>query len=199
MTTLKDLNLEDFEAAIDSGQQLRMQQGIHVAIGLGPIVFAVIIGFVYSRTAAQPPDPDSIGLLRFVSLVHIAVAFICWTASFIVPGVILSVRRLDAAIGQPMVAARGLTRPITDPYEILLTLMLQAHIVRIALLEGPALFGLVVCLVGTVQGQIQTHPVYWFNTGSTVVLALLLAITYPTRDKLVETFRRKKETAGLAF
>ncbi len=67
------------------------------------------------------------------------------------------------------------------------------------MLEAPALFGIVVCLVGSLNGQLHAEPIYWLNLASTVVLVLFVALSFPSRERLVDLFRRKKEDASIAF
>lgn len=199
MSKLKDISIEDFEAALDARQQVRAQQLTHIAISIGPVLFAGVVGYLHATTQPMPLPPGTIELLRVLSFTHIAVALGCWMAAFVIPALMLKPARLEAAMERPLVAPFGLGPAITDPREILLLAMSKAHLLRLALLEGPALFGLVICLLGAIRGGLHEHPVYWFNTGSTFVLVVVAALTFPTRDKLVEAFRRKKEDASIAF
>jgi len=59
-----------------------------------------------------------------------------------------------------------------------------AIIVRLAMFEGVAFFGLVICLLGIIQGVLQLHTGYWVNAFSTVVALGLILKTYPSRERI---------------
>lgn len=69
----------------------------------------------------------------------------------------------------------------------------RATITRAAIFDGAAFFGLVVCIVGMMQGVVFVHPVYLLNALPAFLQLAFLAITFPTRDKIVGLMRRREE------
>lgn len=69
-------------------------------------------------------------------------------------------------------------------------------ILRTALLEGPALFGAVVCFLANQNGVLTDHPEVWANGLSTGLLVALTVIWFPTergiKSMLWERVQRAK-------
>lgn len=60
----------------------------------------------------------------------------------------------------------------------------RALIIRLALMESVALFGLVVCLIALAIGVLAEEPLYWLNLASAAVFVGFLAATFPTVERL---------------
>jgi len=58
-----------------------------------------------------------------------------------------------------------------------------AILLRLALLEGAALFGVVVCFLATGSGP-PADPRVWLNLASPAAFLLFSAVTFPTRERL---------------
>ena len=98
-------------------------------------------------------------------------------------------------LGQPLRLPRGVV--IEDPVRIFLALVSMASIIRLAMMEAPALFGIVICLLAVFGEGLDDQPVYWLNLASVVLFLFYLAASFPTRERVLELLRRKQEEAGL--
>jgi hypothetical protein len=66
-----------------------------------------------------------------------------------------------------------------------------AIIVRIALLEGAAMLGNMICLIAAMNGILSFEPLYWCNAASTVALLVIGATTMPTRERVLGWFEER--------
>ena len=59
-------------------------------------------------------------------------------------------------------------------------------VVRLAMYESAAMFGLVVCLLGVLTGVIYQNAIYWLNAITALVLFVFIVKTFPNRDRLLK-------------
>ena len=62
--------------------------------------------------------------------------------------------------------------------------MRQAEIVRLALWEGPATLGLVVCFLGALSGDLAAQPLYWLNASTAALFLWNAWSLFPTVERL---------------
>jgi hypothetical protein len=70
-----------------------------------------------------------------------------------------------------------------------LGLVRRVTIIRLALLEGAAFFGLAVVLIAKMTGVVAAAPVYWLNALSAVIFIGFVMFTLPTRDTINDLLR----------
>jgi hypothetical protein len=54
-------------------------------------------------------------------------------------------------------------------------------------IEGASFFGAVICMIGVQNGTIEFYPMYWLNAASAVLLIMVGIMTFPTRERILET------------
>ena len=64
---------------------------------------------------------------------------------------------------------------------------LLAHL---AILEGVALFGVVICLLAVVSESMGAHPLYWLNSLSALIFVAVAFTQMPTRESLHDRSRQ---------
>ena len=99
---------------------------------------------------------------------------------------LLSSKRLRKYAEVPL---RDKSRVIDDPAEKVLTLVQQATVARVSIYNAPALFGLIICLLGINSGFIFAYPQYVIAAVPAFLQLGFLAATFPTRDRLVRVVR----------
>ena len=62
-----------------------------------------------------------------------------------------------------------------------------SSIIIMAPIEGASFFGAVICLIGIQNGTLEFYPMYWLNAASSVLLILIGIMTFPTRERVLET------------
>ena len=158
-------------------ENIRPLQIIHAALAMGVISFAGVILFLFY--AAPPGDGSNAPVVLQLSAVHGVMALVCFPGS-----AILYNRFLKKNSGDP-----ALSRSRT-PLGILAVIRI-ASILRIAVMEGAAFFGLVVTFLAVSGGVIQSNSLYWLNTLSAVFMVGSIAHGFPTADRLERIFREK--------
>lgn len=186
MESLAEVDEKDFEDALrQDPQHVRMLRILYMAFGGGVLLFAaIVIGLFY--TSVGNAEGERHGIVRLLSSVHLPMALGLWLAAFMSGNFFYSPGNLKRAVNMSMSTLSG--RDPT-PAQKCLFVIRMAIILRTALLEGVALFGIVICLLGANSGALRENPIYWLNLSSTGVLVLSLALTFPSHQRLIELFR----------
>ena len=66
----------------------------------------------------------------------------------------------------------------------------KATIVRLALMEGGALYGLVVCTLAVMNGTMHEYPVFWINLAGAVAMLLSISWNFPTRERVIKVYEK---------
>lgn len=139
---------------------------LHLAIPLG----ALLLPAVALLVAADPPQgSEAPGLPLLLSGVTAALALGAWAVAFRVHNALLA----RAVAGAERAAD-------------LLPGVQTARVLRLALLEAPALLGGVVLLLAALDGSLRTQPLLGLNALPAFALAAFAGTTWPRRDALVE-------------
>lgn len=122
----EDMTLEEFKSSIPKSRVSALLI-ISFALILGPTLFAGVAGFVAKSTDGKPPE-------------------ILMTINFILAALMFVVSKVTSSL-----VMKGNSRfnfPNQSSVDQVLNKIQGAHIVRLALVEGPALFGCVCVLLG---------------------------------------------------
>ena len=178
------LQFSEFQKALTK-KNLFTVKILGVAHLLGATVFLGIILFMYSQESpAQIPKQK---ILPILSIVHICMAPIIYGAVFLLTRLFFS-QKSFAKTGKTPLKHLGTNE---DTLELRALFVIRtSYILRLAALEGVALFGLITCLVGVQNGEIYDEPIYWLNLFSYVVFTATTLWTFPTKDRLEIIFRR---------
>lgn len=175
-----DVDRRDLETACrDAARQMGI---IQIMLTFGPLAFLGVVLYLGQRENLEPPGDVSI--VQTLSLVHGLLLVVSLPVSlFLLPTMLTNSRQL-ARCGQleGLQAARCLVGGV-----------MGRAIARIAVLEGVALFGLVVCLLGVLNGAMEEQPLYWLNAASLLVLVAVSLATFPTAERLEGEARRLLE------
>lgn len=146
---------------------------LQFALGAGLVTFWGVVLFV---SQVLPPGERHDGgegaaqILMTLSVAHAVMAPTSWTA-----GMFLFERMF--ARGADMGVLRGAT------------------ILRLALFEGAALFGTVICLQAVMFGLAASQPLVFLNAASTFVMLALVVTTFPTRERCERLLRERRSAA----
>jgi len=151
---------------------LQTLQIIHVALGMGIIMFCCIVLYLVTNGTATSAGADP-ATARIMSWIHIGVAVSSYPMAVIAfTMTIHGVRRSIVKGGSIATAGAKLQ---------------AAYIVRLALFEGVAIVGLIAVLLSG-QAVLQEQPAYWANLVSAAAFLLFLAMTFPTRGRVEALF-----------
>ncbi len=160
-------------------EKIKPIQILSFAIPMGAVIFTAIVVFLYFTQEAVTPEENQ--LLMIMSFAHIAVAFSGYMGAFIFTKI-----RFNDNYLKSLFESKGAIENYLAAY-------LQVRVVKLALMEGPVLFGLVVCFLAIQGGQLQANPIYWANLASLGILLVYSVLTFPTLDRLVVDFNHKQE------
>lgn len=159
----------DGESLVDPHDVLNLAvfQG---ALMLGLLIFLVVIIVVIPGPEGAPPE-GVFQSIEMMSAVHAFMTLGCVAAAAIVPKLVLA----------NAVKAEGGELGFGD--------LRNAQLIRVSLLEGAALFGLVIIFMAKHGGVLQEQPLIWANALSTAVMLVVGLMTFPTRSRIERQLR----------
>ena len=164
---------DSFAAQLRNEEVLTLQI-IYASLAGGIVLFTAVVLFL-SLTAAQGGPATDPALVRILTGVELAI-----TVPLIYVSSLVFRTRLESAARDDRV-----------PNASLPAVLRSALILRVAILEGGAMFGLVVCLIAVTSGVMQTNPAYWINLIGVLAMLTVVSQGFPTRDRLVEIYQSR--------
>ena len=167
---MSDFTQEQFEHELEDND-VKALQIIYGALAMGVIVFLAVIIGIYLNTDVSPAEGED--FIRTLTMAHFAMLAMALVASKVLYQQVLS-RSLN----------------IADSAAALFGAFRTSHIIRLALFEGAAFLGLVVCFVAAKSGVLQANAFYWVNITSAIVMIAMIAIYFPSRESILNEFRQ---------
>ena len=186
--------LSDVQTSITSRRFLPLWI-IQCGFMMGPIFFAIVVYAVYRDQAVNPPHPET-GILDLMSILTWVTVGLTGVSSFFVfltyrfPGCM----RWVSARKNIMKTAQPTRNTDTAPEALLFQNLIVRIILRLAILEAPAMFGLAVFLVGVQTGGLYNQPDFWLNALPTAVFFFYTLATLPTKDSVLTQQQQIHET-----
>lgn len=137
----------------------------------GIFLIGGVVAFLYRRGYSGPVYPEALHLMRTLSVMNIAMFAGTWAL-----GPIMRRRLLPGR-------APGAPEALRPAENIMAARWMAGRIMVLAPREGSAFVGLVACQLGVLNGSIYTHPVYWANLFSAVIMVLYAAATFPSQKE----------------
>lgn len=194
MRSLAEVPLHNFQQALTPAR-LREMRTVYIALGAGVLVFGFVIWNVSTVATGRMPTEDDLGMMMILSIVHVVFALSVYAVSNFIYNLQFRPSRLERTAQEGVYDPRS-RRVIEDPAVNCLMIIRVAAVIRLALLEGAAFFGLAICMIGVQRGVMRVEPAYWLNVLSSVVMLAFVAVAFPTKDRVEEIFRTKIQ--GLA-
>lgn len=185
MTHSKNLTYEDFSKVL-TPQHLKELQIIYFALGFGILIFTIILIFLYSNISDMVTIKEDSQILM-LSVIHFILLFTCFPVSNYLFNNIVQGTWVLNFVSQNLGRPEN-TAPV-EPAKEFWDRLRNAHIIRLVLFEGIALFGLVICTLAIFDGVLQVYPVYWVNLMSSFVFGIVLVSNFPNNEKMVTFFR----------
>jgi F0F1-type ATP synthase membrane subunit c/vacuolar-type H+-ATPase subunit K len=160
------ISRHEFERSLTS-EKLRPLQIVYAAMASGIAMFAAVIGLLMNGTPAQ--FSGDAGVLTIMSGSHAVMAAALYAVAPIIFRRLLA--NIDVGTG-------------SDPATLLIGRITTAHIVRLAVFEGVAMYGLVICLLTVMWGAQPHHPELLLNGISAAIFLVFAAATFPTVDRI---------------
>ncbi len=171
-----------FENAL-TPECLRVTRLIQLALMMGPFFMALTVFLIFTQGQNRLPSQDEIDMVNGLTVVHLAATVAALFLGFFMAIRIASPDRLPEMDGAD---ADGLAVQCS-------LLQRSAIIIRLAIMEGAAFFGLSVCIIAATNGVLASDANYWINMLSTVLIVLVGIATFPTKERLVSWFEKTFE------
>lgn len=172
MNTTLQLSEHQFAAQL-TPQIVRTFQIIHAALMTGATMLLFVVALLHSQASSgSSADASLLDLLSIVNAVFTVTAF-----------------GASRIVFEKMFNVGTALNNATDPYLAAIAMIRSAVLVRSVILEGAAMFGLVVCMIAATGGFTHTDPIYLLNTASYVLFIAFGMMTFPTKDSLTSIFR----------
>jgi len=176
MNSYQQLSEYEFERVL-TPEVVRVFQIIQSALLGGATMFALVVLLLHSQhTANGSGDVEVVNILSIINALFA-----------------IGVFGISRMLFERMFADQQLNNSISSSaasYEQSLATIRAAIIIRMALLEGAAFFGLVVCMIAVTGGITQQKPEYLFNMASYLLFMLIGINTFPTKNALQDIFRK---------
>jgi F0F1-type ATP synthase membrane subunit c/vacuolar-type H+-ATPase subunit K len=170
-----------FEAALTPAQVMTSQM-VQGAMMMGVVVFTIVVAFLYAQAPFVEPAETEAGTVRLLTIVHLGLLAVNAGVGFFLAQRVFSPAAMNEGAG--LSDARAVAEKAVQQQR-------AAMIIRMALLEGSAFFGLVVCMIGTTSGVFHASPEYWINLLSPFMLVAFGIATFPTKERLVSWFEER--------
>ena len=180
MSNQTKLTKTSFEEALTS-DSLKTTRIIQLALLSASFLFTIAVVLVFlqhQELRATQADLDKVRTLTIVHLVFLAFALI--SARFQASR-IFSANSLSMATPEPDVRAFA---------QKCVGLQRTAILIRLASMEGASFFGLAICIIAATNGALVSEPYYWINLISVIIFLVFGIATFPTKERLVDSFER---------
>lgn len=182
MNTSQNISPEDFRKIL-TPQQIMTLKIIYGALAAGVVLFAMVVIFLYQTSGATTPVEDD--LMSILSYTHLVMALIGY------PIAKWLYEQFFKQSGMFESIAKNLFAGEEDPAMQFLIRFRAGSIARLAIMEGIAFFGLVVCFLGTTDGTLRAYPIYWLNLTSSIIFVSYVIFNMPSKTSLEQLFREK--------
>ncbi|UCF63642.1 MAG: hypothetical protein JSW33_13935 [bacterium] len=166
-------------------RNLKEIQIIYFALGTGVVIFMLVLIFTYFLVSEFVSGTDD-NLIFMLTLIHLL---------FLLTGIPLSkflFKKILNSAGVSTILTPAVVRKTKDSVDrsswSLWNRIRLAHILRLALFESIAVFGLIICTLATFSGVIKAYPIYWINLVSSFLFIMFLINNFPNAEKLQRFF-----------
>lgn len=177
------MQFEEFNKKL-SDQEAQGIFTLQFAFTMGPIIFSAIVIFLAFTASDQAVEQD----FNLIHTLFIVVAVLSFT-SIIAFVMLPKIRYKNDAI----LAIFESDNPVTSFME----LFRSTRILQIALLEGAAIFSVVVCLLAHFNGILPAHSKYWAGLSPVIIFVFFSLTNFPTKNHLYHQFKHLQDNYSL--
>lgn len=182
MEEFKNISRTQIEAKLD-GENLRVNRIISLAIMSGAILFLCVIIFLYLKSDPKQINNPQTDLTETLTMVLAFIALSIYSGFFLLPKFFLNKKNIERQI-KTMQLTNG-HNSTNDPVQMLINIDRTLMIIRLALLEAVALFGLVILMLSILNGSIHENGIYWYLTAPLFLLIILVLTNFIPKEKMI--------------
>lgn len=151
--------------------QLKQLQLLQVSFTLGPTLLFVTSLFLYlNGSGISNLTGEENTFLIVLTTIHFALLGILFPVSMILPTRFLN--RYKKVKGEESSGR----------------IVVSAHLIRLTIMEIPAIFGLTVTLLSILDGVIYEQPLFWVNTASLFICVAQMVMMFPNNERIEELY-----------
>lgn len=191
---MSDLEVPTYEAFREAltPEHLRAFQIVHLAMGAGVILLGVVVGVLHVMNGSgREATPVDTTVVQIMTAINFLVAPVAWVLSTFVSRHMFTRERWEQMVEEGFYDPKIKATRKVSPAEACVALMRAADVIRMALIEGAGLFGLIVAFLAASDNILHQQPLYWINLVTPGLAAFYILRTVPTRETLVRDFREK--------
>jgi len=162
---------------------VKVLQIIFVALAVGILSFSLIVVAGVFVAKDTPPTEEDIGLMRILTGFVLVIMLSAAVLAGRIRSMLLSRSKLD-----PILALQHEDDATGQMVEGIHAHLRTSEIVRMAILEASAVFGLVTCVLGLVFGVLPDAALFWVNLVPAIFFLLVVGMTFPSADRLTQLF-----------
>ncbi len=166
-------------------QVLKPMQILTTAIGFAPVMFLLIIVILFLTS-----EPGSGGYASRIVLILSLANIVVWLSIGMVSKFLFN--KMMKTSFDDLQSFPPLRKKQLNEQSVLIEKFLgntkNALIIRLALMEGSALIGLIAVLFAVLEGSIISNPVYWINLFSFLSFIFTLVRFYPSKEYFINTY-----------
>ena len=181
------LNRMELESKLPD-EQIRITQIICLAMMIGVFMFMAILIFMYFQNENINNNYADYDTSSVFSVVLVIIAGIVYTMFNVIPKIIFSPEKIKQRLSQGIPTYQEMV--VSDPVIRLLLLHRAQMIIKMAMLEGVALFGLVNLFYFITDGTIYTNNNYWLVLIPAFIMFVYIIINFPTKQKIAEQIEK---------
>lgn len=153
-------------------------QIVQAALATGMIFFGAIVGYLYFKKSPIPSESlaQAAEQIRLFSIFNLIFFIATWSMAPFVR------RRILAGKGSYM--GHSVDFETDSLEEALCKRWVASQVANLAPREGSGFFGMVICLLGVLNGVIIGSPIFWLNAIPAGMMVLYAFITFPTVNDL---------------
>ena len=189
MNSLSNITSTEFRTAL-TPERVRIGMFIQAFLAGGALIFflaVLLVGMINQPNALYAIDLELLTTMTFACALFFLLTFII---GHFVYNMQFKSERLESAYSSDLKDKNG-NIISASPAEKAVSLIRTSMLIRTALLEGSAFFGLAVLLVGAQQGAIISYSWIWINALPLLVLIIWVIVTFPTSSRLEKIFETK--------
>jgi hypothetical protein len=168
------------ESAI-TPELLRVTAIIQLALMAGPVFFLVMVVMILFQQQGTQSSGGENEILWMLTIAQLAFAVVSFLGGQFLVQFRTAQWRASGDVNSDDAAT--LARKCIEQHRV-------ATLMRLAPVEGAAIFGLCVCMIAATQGALPSEPKYWINLASTALLLMYGAITLPSKERIGEWFEK---------
>jgi hypothetical protein len=170
-------------------QRILIPRIIQGALTLGVIGYGLILLVVSfaGRSSGQSSNVSPYDTLLVLSIANLALTVVSSVLAFLVHSRPPFYLWLSKSRRGPTFDSSG--NRIVNPAAEINGIYITRLLVRLALLEGSAFFGLTVCFVGLLNAGVTIESEFWFNAIPAIIMLFYSLSTFPSKNRIIAEFQ----------